>query len=73
MSKYGFNTDVTVEDGDLVIRIPLDVNPSPSKSGKSLVIGSTRGNAEITDTPIGTIRLGVNCYQYETERQGADA
>lgn len=67
--QYGFNITAEVQDNALVVTIPLDVSPGPSKSGKTLVIGSTRGNAEVKDTPIGTLRLGVNCYQYPEERQ----
>ncbi|MBX2851630.1 MAG: hypothetical protein KTR15_07795 [Phycisphaeraceae bacterium] len=34
---------VTTEDGQLVIRLPLKQPPQPSASGKTLVVASTHG------------------------------
>lgn len=43
----------------LVITIDLGKKGQPSKSGKSLVIASTKGNADIGNG----IMLGINCYK----------
>lgn len=55
---------VQIENGELVIRIPANTtNPPPSKSGKTLVIASTRGNLktelEINGKPV---TIGINAY-----------
>ena len=54
---------VTIEGGELVIRLPLHNPPVPSLSGKTLVIASTRGNqrteAVIDGQPV---TVGVNAY-----------
>lgn len=46
---------VKVEKGDLVIRIPMQT-PTPSASGKTLVVASTHGfvktDAVVNDKPI---------------------
>lgn len=60
------NVHTKIENGLLIVTI--DVSPAtvkaakPSKSGKSVLIASTKGNTSIS-TPAGTIKLGVNCYQ----------
>jgi len=49
--------------GALVIRMPLQLPPSPSASGKTLVLASTRGNLKTTAVWEGKpIVLGVNAY-----------
>ena len=58
--------DVTVtRDGDtLVIRIPVKA-PTPSSSGKTLVVASTRGNQKTAIQIDGKdLYLGVNAYVY---------
>jgi hypothetical protein len=55
--------EVTAKDGMLVIRIPLNSVPTPSASGKTLVVASTHGNlttAAIIDGK--PIILGLNAY-----------
>lgn len=53
---------VTVEKNDLVIRIPMGT-PTPSATGKTLVVASTRGNKAtgclIDGKPV---TVGVNAY-----------
>lgn len=55
--------EVTVEGDELVIRMKLNKNPSPSASGKTLVVASSRGNqqteAKFNGKPI---TVGVNAY-----------
>ena len=58
--------DLTVtREGDmLVIRIPIKV-PTPSSSGKTLVVASTRGNQKTGVQIDGKdLYLGVNAYVY---------
>jgi hypothetical protein len=55
-----------IENGELVIRLPLQT-PTPSSSGKTLVVASTHGNRDAgatikhegKDYPI---TIGVNAY-----------
>lgn len=53
---------VTVENGELVIRIPLQA-PTPSKSGKNLTVATTNGNRETAAEIDGKrITIGLNAY-----------
>jgi hypothetical protein len=54
---------VSIEDSELVIRLPLKQPPVPSASGKTLVVASTRGNRQ-TDAVIDgrPVVVGVNAY-----------
>lgn len=60
--------DAKIEGGFLHIKIPVQT-PSPSASGKSLVVASTKGNATTTaqvDLPNGggkrNLVVGLNAY-----------
>jgi hypothetical protein len=54
---------VSIDKGELVIRLPLNQPPVLSASGKTLVVASTRGNqrsdAVIDGQPV---IVGVNAY-----------
>ena len=55
---------VTIEKGELVIRIPMQ-EPTPSASGKTLVIASSRGNQKtdcVHPKLKQAITVGVNAY-----------
>jgi hypothetical protein len=54
---------VTIDKGELVIRLPLNDPPVPSSSGKTLVVASTHGNKP-TDAVLDgrPIIIGVNAY-----------
>ena len=54
---------VIVEKNDLVIRIPMQ-KPTPSASGKTLVVASSHGNMK-PDCELkgfGPITVGINAY-----------
>lgn len=55
--------EVELEDGFLVIRIPVKDPPVPSSSGKSLVVATSNGNKE-TELEIDGKKLviGLNAY-----------
>lgn len=55
---------VSIEKKELVIRIPLQ-KPTPSASGKTLVVASTRGNTK-TDVLVDgkPVTIGLNAYIY---------
>ena len=52
-----------IENGELVIRLPLNKAPVLSASGKTLVVASTRGNQK-TDAVVNgqPVIVGVNAY-----------
>ena len=55
---------VTREGDTLVIRTPITI-PTPSSSGKTLVVASTRGNQKTGVQIDGNdLYLGVNAYAY---------
>jgi hypothetical protein len=60
----GENVDVSVQDGKkgkrLVIEVDLSAKGTPSKSGKNVLVASTKGNKAIADA--GVI-LGLNVYR----------
>jgi hypothetical protein len=60
---------VSIEGGELVIRLPLNQPPVPSASGKTLVVASTRGNRQ-TDAVIDgrPVVVGVNAYVAKATR-----
>ena len=51
---------VTVENGYLVVRVKADPHPKRSKSGKTLINYSTRGNQTLPDGS----KVGINWYRY---------
>jgi hypothetical protein len=54
---------VTIEGGELVIRLPLHDPPVPSGSGKTVIIASTRGNQQTEAVVNGQrVTVGVNAY-----------
>ena len=55
------NVTMEVKGQELLIRIDLSKNCGQSKSGKSIIVGTTSGNADVPGHP-GT-KIGVNCYK----------
>ena len=53
----------SIDGGYLVIRVPLKAKPTPSSTGKTLVVASSHGNkqteVEIDGKPV---IVGVNAY-----------
>jgi hypothetical protein len=54
-----------IEDGCLVIRVPLNPTPVRSATGKTLVVASTHGNKQ-TEVEVGgkPVIVGLNAYVY---------
>jgi hypothetical protein len=61
MATIGKNIEIVVKDGKAIITIDLAKNFGLSSSGKSIIIASSEGNAEIPGAP-GT-KLGLNIYR----------
>jgi hypothetical protein len=54
--------NVTIENGMLVVRIPMQT-PTPSASGKTLVVASSKGNVKTAATVKGKpVTIGLNAY-----------
>jgi len=54
------NVEVTVDNSEMVIRIDLTKDFGPSKSGKTIIIASTEGNAYIDEAKC---TIGLNVYK----------
>ena len=61
------NIQIEVKDNKAVITIDLSKEFGPSKSGKTIVVATTRGNVSIPGAE--TIKLGLNCYKYPEENK----
>ena len=57
--SIGSNVEATIEANVLVLRIDLSKKLGPSKSGKTTLIATTNGNAQLPDGS----RIGVNVYR----------
>ena len=54
------NVSAHISEDTILIKISRKVKGRPSKSGKTIVLASTRGNSEIDGT--GGMKLGLNAY-----------
>lgn len=61
MAAIGKNIEIAVKDGKAIITVDLTKNFGPSSSGKSTIIASSEGNAEIPGAP--GVKLGLNIYK----------
>lgn len=57
------NVKMEVQGDTLFIAVNLKEAGTPSKSGETMVIASTKGNARIPGAP-DSMRLGLNLFQY---------
>jgi hypothetical protein len=55
------NVEMTVEGDTLIIKVDLSKDFGPSRSGKTLIVASTEGNAPV---PGRRERIGLNVYRY---------
>lgn len=55
-------TVLTETDGKLLVEIDTTLDHGISKSGKSQIIASTQGNADVKMPDGRVIKLGINCY-----------
>lgn len=61
MAAIGKNIEIVVKDGKAIITVDLSKDYGPSSSGKSRIIASSEGNAEIPGAP--GVKLGLNIYK----------
>jgi len=55
------NCETTVKGETLTITIDLSKEHGRSKSGKTIIVGTSQGNVPVEGHP--GVRLGVNCYK----------
>jgi hypothetical protein len=55
------NVNAEVKGTTLTLTIDLAADHGPSKSGKTIVVGTTEGNADIPGFP--GFKLGLNVYK----------
>lgn len=55
------NVEIQVEGNILTVRVDLTKEYGPSSSGKTIIVASTEGNADIPDTD--GIKIGLNIYK----------
>jgi len=54
-----------LKDGNLILTIPVESNPRPSATGKTLVVASSHGNQPTAVTVQGKpVYVGLNAYIY---------
>lgn len=65
MTATGKRITASIDGDYLVIRVPVNANPVPSATGKTLVVASSHGNTE-TDVLVQgkPVFVGVNAYIY---------
>jgi hypothetical protein len=61
MATIGKNIEIVVKDGKAIITVDLAKDFGRSGSGKSIIIASSEGNAEISGAP--GVKLGLNIYK----------
>jgi len=61
------NVQIEVKDKKAIITIDLNKDFGKSKSGKTIVVATTRGNVPIPGAE--TFRIGLNCYRYPEENK----
>ena len=61
------NVQIEVKDNKAIITIDLNKEFGPSKSGKTIVVATTRGNVPVPGAE--AYRLGLNCYRYPEENK----
>lgn len=56
-----YNIEAEVAGNILIVKINLDEEFGPSKSGKTVLVASTQGNHQVPDKP--GYMFGVNVYK----------
>lgn len=60
------NVQIELKDNKAIITIDLSKEFGSSKSGKTIVVATTRGNIPIPGAE--NFRLGLNCYRYPEKK-----
>ena len=57
------NIKTTVNGNKLIIEIDTTVTLGPSKSGKTIMVGTSSGNQAVKGTAGGEVTIGVNVFR----------
>ena len=61
-----FNVELKVDGDILTATVDLSKDCGKSASGKTIVIGSTKGNQQVPGSGHESVRIGLNVYKYPT-------
>lgn len=61
----GSNISYEVKDNKLTITVDLKKENGDSKSGKTVIIGTTKGNVKFVGPGDSEMIMGVNVYKYK--------
>lgn len=61
----GSNISYEVKDNKLTITVDLKKEVGDSKSGKTVIIGTTKGNTKFTGPNDQEMIMGINIYKYK--------
>ena len=56
------NMTIAVEGTTMTITVDLSKDIGPSKSGKTIMLATSAGNAKVA-TPVGEVSVGLNVYK----------
>ncbi len=62
------NVEISVVKGVMTIKVDLTKTQGPSASGKTIIIGTTAGNARVAANGAGEVFVGVNVYKYPAKK-----
>ena len=62
------NVEIKVVKNVMTITVDLSKNQGPSASGKTVIIGTTAGNARIAANGNGEVFVGLNVYKYPVQK-----
>ena len=61
------NVEINVKGKVMTITVDLSKDQGASASGKTIIIGTTAGNARIAANGNGEVFVGLNVYKYPTK------
>jgi hypothetical protein len=64
MKKIGENIEYSIEGDKLTMVVDLSADGKPSNSGKTIILASSKGNANVGD-----VKVGLNVYRYADKKK----
>jgi hypothetical protein len=62
------NVEISVKGKVMTITVDLSKDQGPSASGKTVIIGTTAGNARVAANGNGEVFVGLNVYKYPNKK-----
>jgi hypothetical protein len=63
------NVEISVKGKIMTITVDLSKDQGPSASGKTIIIGTTAGNARVGAGALGDVNVGLNVYKYPATKK----